>query len=261
MGVDEFPKESEDIFPEDEFPCEGEESNTFSPKTSSPAKTNSPAKRKTKTLPPKTDSPVTTNSPAKPNSPAKTKTKTFPLKTNFLAKTKDEQTFSPKTRGCCKGRGALVRRERGGIERRGEVLYNEKARGSYERRDRNESGGAVQGKRRHNVSSRRHVSSGQDRECVVSHQSLRQDASSGDASSECVVSRHVSSGKVNPSLAHMTFPSLAHICAHPLTCAHAHILDCHLRRYYPHTEPYKTMGYNFYLNLPPLCPTKQWPTC
>jgi len=116
MGVDEFPKESEDIFPEDEFPCEGEESNTFSPKTSSPAKTNSPAKRKTKTLPPKTDSPVTTNSPAKPNSPAKTKTKTFPLKTNFLAKTKTNRHFLRRHGAVAKG-GVLLYEGRGVVSK------------------------------------------------------------------------------------------------------------------------------------------------
>ena len=32
---------------------------------------------------------------------------------------------------------------------------------------------------------------------------------------------------------------------------HANILACHLRRHYSQIEPYKTMGYNSYLNLPP----------
>ena len=91
-GADEFPTKNEDMFP-DEFPCEDEESKTFSPKTNSaaktnfPEKTNSPAKRKTKTLPPKT------NSPAKPNSRAKTKTKTFSVKTRCPAKTKTKRHF------------------------------------------------------------------------------------------------------------------------------------------------------------------------
>ena len=120
-GADEFPTKNEDMFP-DEFPCEDEESKTFSPKTSSaaktnfPEKTNSPAKRKTKTLPPKTDSPVTTNSPAKPNSPAKTKTKTFPLKTNFLAKTKTNRHFLRRHGAVAKG-GVLLYEGRGVVSK------------------------------------------------------------------------------------------------------------------------------------------------
>jgi hypothetical protein len=65
---------------------------------------------------------------------------------------KDEKTLSPKTRCCCKGRGALLRRERGGIERRGEVLYNERAN-AVMRRETATKVEAVQGKRRHNVLS------------------------------------------------------------------------------------------------------------
>ena len=226
----------EDIFPEDKFPSEDEfpseeEDEDTSPEDGFPS-----------------DDEFTGE--AELPSEDEDEDEDISLEDEFPSEDQDEQTFSPKTRGCWKGRGALLRRERGGIERRGEVLYNEKARAVM----RGETATKVEVLFRESV-----VTMCRPSPCVVrAGQGMRRQSSvieAGCVVRGCVVGMRRQSPRVvregQPSLAHMTFPSLAHICAHTLTCAHAHILDCHLRRYYPHTEPYKTMGYIFYLNLPP----------
>lgn len=65
-AADEFPREDEDIFPEDKVPSED--------KVPIGDKFLSSAKRKTKTIPRKTNSTVKTTFPSNSNSPAKTKT-------------------------------------------------------------------------------------------------------------------------------------------------------------------------------------------
>ena len=146
----------EDIFPEDKFRSEDE----------FPREDKFPSKEEDEDTSPEDEF------PGKAEFPSEDKDEDIFCEDALPSEDKDEKTLSPKTRCCCKGRGALLRRERGGIERRGEVLYNERAKCCYETRDRNESGGCS-GKASSQCVVSRHVSPGQDRECAVSRQSLR----------------------------------------------------------------------------------------
>ena len=102
----------EHIFPEDKFPSEDE----------------FPSEEEDEDTSPEDGFPSDNEFTGEAELPSEDEDEDISLEDELPSEDKDEQTFSPKTRGCYKGRGALVRRERGGIERRGEVLYNEKAR-------------------------------------------------------------------------------------------------------------------------------------